>query len=135
MGGLFSLPLNVIVCRDQYQSGREEVWMLLDTKPLTKEDNAAQRRTEYSIRVEIEGHRQIKCFWDLAKFTSVAFSMVLNQIIFVTLTFNLLQLFLKQKRLEEGMPRRTRLPHLRPRLSHFSIFMQQSCAFQKVPWR
>ena len=104
-----NLPVNVIVSREQYQSGREEIWMLLDTKPLTKEDNAQERRAEYSIRVEIEeGHRQLKCFWDLAKFTSVAFSMVLNQIIFVTLTFNLLQLFLKRERPKDGMPRRTR---------------------------
>ncbi len=104
-----NLPVNVIVSREQYQSGREEIWMLLDTKPWTLEDNAQNRRAEYSIRVEIEeGHRQLKCFWDLAKFTSVAFSMVLNQIVFVTLTLNLLQLFLKRERPEDGMPRRTR---------------------------
>ena len=104
-----NLPVNVIVSREQYQSGREEIWILLDTKPLTLEDNAQNRRAEYSIRVEIEeGHRQLKCFWDLTKYTSVAFSMVLNQIVFVTLTFNLLQLFLKRERPEDGMPRRTR---------------------------
>jgi hypothetical protein len=48
-----------------------------------------------------EGHRQLKCFWDLTRFTSRAFSMVVNQIVFVALAYNLLQLHLKRKDRQE----------------------------------
>jgi len=103
-----SVPLNVIVNREIYADGHVEVWMLLDTKPLTKDDGPAQRRAEYAIRTEIEeGHRQLKCFWDLTRFTSRAFSLVLNQVVFVILAYNLLQIFL-HKQEEPPMARRSR---------------------------
>lgn len=103
-----SVPLNVIVNRDVYADGHTEVWMLLDTKPLTSSDGPLQRRAEYAIRNDIEeGHRQLKCFWDLARFTSRAFSMVLNQIVFVVLAYNLLQIFLRDQA-EPPLSRRTR---------------------------
>ena len=93
-----SVPLNVIVNRDIFADGHVHTWMLLDTKPLTPTDGPVQRRAEYSIRTEIEeGHRQYKCFWDMTRFSSRAFSMVLNQIIFVLLSYNLLQVFLRRK--------------------------------------
>lgn len=33
----------------------------------------------------------MKCFWDLAKFTSPCFDLVVNQIVFTALTYSLLQ--------------------------------------------
>jgi hypothetical protein len=104
------VPLNVIVNRDIYADGHEKVWMLLDTMPLSKKEQALERREEYSVRTDIEeGHRQLKCFWDLADFSSRAFSLVLNQIVFVLLTANLLQIFLhKQAKKRPEFPRRTR---------------------------
>jgi hypothetical protein len=103
-----SVPLNVIVNREVYGDGHEDIWMLLDTKPLSKGSGAAQRRAEYAIRTEIEeGHRQLKCFWDLSRFTAQVFSLVLNQIIFVVLTFNLLQIFLRQQE-QRPLTRRSR---------------------------
>lgn len=91
-----SVPLNVIVNRETYADGHAEIWMLLDTKPLTSCDGPRKRRAEYSIRTDIEeGHRQLKCFWDLARFTSRTFSLVLNQLVFVVLAYNLLQIFLR----------------------------------------
>lgn len=90
------VPLNVIVNREVYADGHTDIWMLLDTRPFSLGDGPEQRRSEYALRTEIEeGHRQLKCFWDLAGFTSRAFSMVLNQIVFVLLAFTLLQLFLR----------------------------------------
>jgi hypothetical protein len=90
-----SVPLNVIVNREVYGDGHTDVWMLLDTRPLSAGDGAAQRRAEYGLRTEIEeGHRQLKCFWDLTRFTAQVFSLVLNQVVFVVLAFNLLQIFL-----------------------------------------
>lgn len=94
-----SVPLNVIVNRDVFADGHADVWMLLDTKPLTPSNGPAARRTEYAIRTDIEeGHRQLKCFWDMTRFTSRAFSLVLNQIVFVLLAYNLLQIFLRAQR-------------------------------------
>jgi len=103
-----SVPLNVIVNRDVYADGHADIWMLLDTKPLTSSDGPPQRRAEYAIRTDIEeGHRQLKCFWDLAGFSSRAFSLVLNQVLFVVLAFNLLQIFLRAEA-EPPMSRRSR---------------------------
>lgn len=94
-----SVPLNVIVNRDVFADGHAEVWMLLDTRPLTPSNGPAERRAEYAIRTDIEeGHRQLKCFWDLTRFTSRAFSLVLNQIVFVLLAYNLLQIYLRTQR-------------------------------------
>ena len=103
-----SVPLEVIVNRDLYADGHSTIWMLLDTKPLTSSAGPAQRRSEYAVRTEIEeGHRQLKCFWDLAHFTSRAFSLVLNQIVFVVLAYNLLQIFLRAET-APPLSRRTR---------------------------
>jgi hypothetical protein len=94
-----SVPLNVIVNRDVFADGHADIWMLLDTKPLTPSHGPAARRAEYAIRTDIEeGHRQLKCFWDMTRFTSRAFSLVLNQIVFVLLAYNLLQVFLRNQR-------------------------------------
>lgn len=94
-----SVPLNVIVNRDVFADGHDELWMLMDTKPLTPSSGPAARRAEYAIRTDIEeGHRQFKCFWDMTRFTSRAFSLVLNQIVFVLLAYNLLQVFLRSQR-------------------------------------
>lgn len=106
------IPVQIIVNRDTYADGHEEYWMLLDTKPFDSKDAPTARRKEYEIRVEIEeGHRQLKCFWDLTQFTSRAFSMVLNQIIFVLLAFNMLQIWLKtnKKNTQDSRKSRTRL--------------------------
>lgn len=107
-----AVPLDVIVNRDSYADGHSEIWMLLDTKPLSSSDGPKQRRAEYAIRNDIEeGHRQLKCFWDLARFTSRAFSLVLNQIIFVVLAFNLFQVFLRSQA-KPPLSRRTRTREL-----------------------
>jgi hypothetical protein len=103
-----SVPLNVIVNRDVFADGHTQLWMLLDTKPLTPASGPAVRRAEYAIRTDIEeGHRQLKCFWDLTRFTSRAFSLVLNQIVFVLLAYNLLQVFLRDQR-KPPLSRRSR---------------------------
>lgn len=110
-----SVPINLIVNRDTYADGHERFWILLDTKPLDGPACALERREEFAIRTEIEeGHRQLKCFWDLAKFTSRSFSLVLNQIVFVILAFNLLQLWLKTKTKKENKKNDPR--KYRPRL-------------------
>jgi len=102
------VPLSVIVNRETFGDGKQETWMLLDTRPLDGPDAAALRRREYHLRVAIEeGHRQLKCFWDLTGFTSRAFSLIVNQVIFVALAYNLLQVYLKRRGRAE-LNRRTR---------------------------
>ena len=52
----------------------------------------------YHLRVSTEErYRQLKCFSDLTHFTSRAFSMVVNQVAFIMLAYNLLQLFLLKR--------------------------------------
>jgi hypothetical protein len=107
-----SVPLNVIVNRDVFADGHVQTWMLLDTRPLTRANGPGVRRAEYAIRTDIEeGHRQLKCFWDLTRFTSRAFSLVLNQVTFVLLAYNLLQIFLRDQR-QPPLSRRSRTRQL-----------------------
>ena len=105
--------------------------MLLDTRSLENPHDSLERRAEYHLRTDIEeGHRQLKCFWDLTKFTSRAFSLVVNQVIFVALAYNLLQLYLKRQGREE-LNRRT-LPRvynqLLPNASFIIIYCQNRFA-------
>lgn len=129
------LPLNVIVNRETYADGHEKIWMLLDTKPLARRKDAVERRTEYGLRTAIEErHRQLKCFWDLARFTSTAFSLVVHQIVFVLLTYSLFQLFLLRKERKE-LNRRTRnrvLDYLRPQDSFIIIYCEDLFAILTV---
>lgn len=112
---LCPLPLSVILNREADAAGQEQLWMLLDTRPLESEDDPARRRDEYAIRTAIEeGHRQLKCFWDLAAFTSRRFSLVLNQVLFVLLAYNLLQVYLRGQ--QRGALARRTLPRVRHQL-------------------
>ena len=61
-----------------------------------------------------EGHRQLKCFWDLTHFTSRAFALVVNQVVFVALAYTLLQLYLREQGRAE-LNRQTR-PRIRDQL-------------------
>jgi len=109
------VPLAVVISREVYGDGHEDLWMLLDTQPLRAPDAAAARRDEYHLRTRIEeGHRQLKCFWDLTQFASRAFALVVNQVVFVALAYTLLQLFLRQQGRAE-LNRRTR-PRVRAQL-------------------
>ena len=109
------VPLAVVISREVYGDGREDLWMLLDTQPLGAPSAAAARRDEYHLRTTIEeGHRQLKCFWDLTHFTSRAFALVVNQVVFVALAYTLLQLYLRQQGRAE-LNRRTR-PRVRAQL-------------------
>lgn len=109
------VALSVVINQETYADGHQDFWMLLDTKPLEKPDDPVLRREEYHLRTHIEeGHRQWKCFWDLTDFKSRAFSLVVNQVLFVGLAYNLLQLHLKRQ-VREDLNRRT-LPRVRNQL-------------------
>ena len=64
-------------------------------------------RDLYGLRTDIEErHRQVKCFWDLTRFQSTAWSLVVSQLVFVCLTYSLLQVHLLRQGHEE-LNRRT----------------------------
>ena len=107
-----SVPLTVVANREHYADGHQELWFLIDTKEVR---DPTHSRQEYHLRTSIEErYRQLKCFNDLTHFTSRAFSMVVNQVVFIMLAYNLLQFYLlKQGRKE--LNQKT-LPHIRQQL-------------------
>jgi hypothetical protein len=123
------IPLNVLVNRELYGDGHAEYWVLLDTAPIRE---PAHTREEYGLRTTIEErHRQLKCFSDLESFPSRAFSLVVHQVVFVLLTYSLLQWFLLRIGRKELNPKtRTRtLELLRPTLTVIVIYYQNYMAF------
>ena len=123
------IPLNVIVNREVYGDGHHDYWVLLDTAPVA---NPGPVRQEYTLRTAIEErHRQLKCFSDLEAFTSRAFSLIVHQVVFVLLTYSLLQWFLLRIGRKELNPRtRTRtLELLRPSMTVIVIYYQNYVAY------
>jgi hypothetical protein len=123
------VPLNVTVNREIYGDGHHEYWVLLDTAPV---GNAGQSRQDYMLRTAIEErHRQLKCYSDLEAFTSRAFSLVVHQVVFVLLTYSLMQWFLLRIDRKELNPRtRTRvLELLRPTATVIVIYYQNYVAY------
>ena len=123
-----TVPLNVVVNREVYGDGHYEYWVLLDTAPVAQ---AGQVRQDYMLRTHIEErHRQLKCFSDLEAFTSRAFTLVVNQVVFVLLTYSLLQWFLLRIGRKELNPRTRKrtLELLRPTLTVIVIYYQNYIA-------
>jgi hypothetical protein len=74
---------------------------------LLHSDRAGERFVVAGVRTDIEErHRQVKCFWDLTRFHSTAWIVIVTQVVFVALTYSLLQLHLLQQGHEE-LNRRT----------------------------
>jgi hypothetical protein len=122
-----TVPLSVVANRERYADGHEEIWLLLDT---TDVDDPCEARLQYRLRTATEErYRQLKCFINLANFTSCAFSMVVNQVVFTMLAYNLLQLHL----LREGRKELNKkpMPLIRKRLlpsdNYTIIYWQGYC--------
>jgi Transposase DDE domain len=122
------VPLTGVYSRDLYADGHEDGWLLVTTHA----DWAARRvRDYYALRTDIEErHRQVKCFWDLTRFHSTAWSLVVSQTVFVCLTYSLLQIHLLKHGHEE-LNRRTWLTgrRLLPDGDRVIIYRQQYFAF------
>jgi len=87
-----TIPLSAIAVREHYADDHHTTWLLLSTRRTC--DPAAAREL-YRLRPTVEErYRQFKCFADLTKFTSRAFSLVVNHVVFTMLSYNLLQLYL-----------------------------------------
>lgn len=123
------VPLHALVNREVYADGHLDYWVLLDTTPIR---DPSRTRQEYGLRPTIEErHRQLKCFSDLESFTSRAFPLIANQVVFVLLTYSLLQWFLLRISRKELNPKtRTRtLELLRPTLTVIVLYYQNYMAF------
>jgi len=98
------VPLTGVLSRDVYADGHEESWLVVTT---ASQWSARKIRDRYGLRTDIEErHRQVKCFWDLTRFHSTAWNLIVSQTVFVCLTYSLLQLHLVQQGHEE-LNRRT----------------------------
>ena len=119
-----TVPLSVVANRERYADGHEQIWLLIDTKEV---HNPCQTRQDYHLRTATEErYRQLKCFADLTHFTSRAFSMVVNQVVFIMLSYNLLQLYLlrqARKELNKKTPPRIR-QQLLPSDNHIIVYWQ-----------
>ena len=123
------VPLHAVINRERYADGHTDQWVLLDTKRIA---DPAQTRTEYALRTAVEErYRQTKCFSGIAEFSSRAFSLVVNQVVFVLLTYSLLQWYLR--RIERrNLNRKTRpriLDVLQPTFTVILIYYQNYVAF------
>jgi len=119
------VPLDVIVNKEVSADGSEDYWVLLSTASLS---NPALGRQAYALRTTIEErHRQLKCFSDLESFTSRSFNMIANQVVFVLLTYSLLQLRTGRTELNTKTRSRT-LELLRPTLTMVLIYYKSYVA-------
>ena len=123
------MPLTVIANKEIYADGHEQIWLLIDTNDV---EDPRQGAKDYYLRVSTEErYRQVKCFIDLAKFTSRAFSMITNQVVFTMLAYNLLQLHLFRQNRKE-LNQKT-LPYIRQQLlpsdNHIIVYYQNYYAF------
>ncbi len=119
-----TVPLSVVANRKTYADSHQKTWLLIDTK---KVEDPSEASKEYHLRTTIEErHRQLKCFADLTNFTSRAFSMVVNQVVFIMLSYNLLQLYLlRQARKELNKKTAPRIrQQLLPSDNHIIVYWQ-----------
>jgi hypothetical protein len=119
-----TVPLTVVANRELYADGHEETWLLIDTREVK---DPCRVRDEYHLRTATEERfRQLKCFSDLTHFTSRAFSLVVNQTVFIMLAYNLLQFYL----LRQGKKKLNKkpLPYIRQQLlpsdNHVIVYWQ-----------
>lgn len=120
-----TIPLSIVFCRDTYADGHSEEWILVDTK---SSPNPNQSRAEYTKRSKIEEeHRQFKCFSDLTDFNSREFSLIVGQVVFILLTFTLLQIYLlRQTKKREKLGNKP-MPEIRKKLSTTEKFVIVYC--------
>ncbi|MCG9479263.1 MAG: transposase, partial [Actinomycetia bacterium] len=86
-------PLHVSIKREtDYENGEVNYFVLAHSK---RYKYPSQAFDLYKRRTTIEErHRQLKEFWDLARFSSPAFSLVVTQILTKLATYSLMQLYL-----------------------------------------
>jgi len=123
------VPIHAVLNRDVYADGHADSGVLLDTNPSLP---PARVRSDYALRTTTEErYRQWKCFSALADFSSCAFNLIVNQVVFTLLTYSLLQWYLRRNRRQHLNPQtRPRLLEvLRPTLTVILIYYKNYVAF------
>jgi len=123
------VPLDVIVNKEIMADGRLDYWMLISTASVS---DPRQGRDDYALRTTIEErHRQLKCYSDLEGFTSRSWSLVVNQVVLILLTYSLLQWYLLRKGRSELNPqtRPRTLDLLKAALTMILIYYKGYVAF------
>jgi len=126
------VPLNVVLNREIEADGKEEFWALVITRDYGRPESVVDL---YKLRTSCEErHRQLKCFQYLAAFTSRAFSLVVNHVVFTLLTYTLLQWHLWRR--ERASLNRQTQPRVRetllPAAEQVVIYHQHYFAFLDV---
>lgn len=123
------VPLSVVLtARDD-----KPPWGLVTT---ARTKDAPFLRDTYHIRETIEErHRQTKLFWDLTGFYSPNFNLVTNQVVFVGLSYTLLQMQLFDENRPElnRMTRNSLKGQLLPYGNHIVVYNKQYFAFFNTP--
>jgi len=117
--------------REFYADGHQEMWLLIDTQEVKE---SGQIREEYHLRTALEErYRQLKCFSNLTHFTSRAFSLVVNQTVFIMLAYNLLQFYFLRH--DKKALNKKPLPYIRQQLlpadNHVIVYWQNYYALFK----
>jgi len=124
-----AVPLTVVLT----EKPDKTVWGLVSTY---EEPDAVFLRDQYHLRESIEErHRQAKLFWDLSSFRSPNFNLVSHQVVFVGLTYTLLQMQLFSENRPElnRLTRRTLRLQMLPYGNHIVVYAQGYHAFFDVP--
>jgi hypothetical protein len=119
------VPLTAVVNRERDEHGQTKDWVLVST---ADGFTAAHIRSTYELRPAIEErHRQYKCFWDLTRMHSCAFSLVVNQALFVLLAYTLVQahLVLRQRQALTGSVWERTWQLLSPTLEVVAVYYRQ----------
>jgi hypothetical protein len=119
------VPVNVLLLRNHYANGESLQWALASTRVFA---DPLDMWTTYRLRPAVEeDHRQEKCFWDMTRFRSPAFSLVVNQVLFVELAYSLIQIFLRQAERGDlaGATRQRLLDALLPQENQITLYTRQ----------
>lgn len=123
------VPLTVVLT----QKKDKPPWGLVTT---SESQDPSFIRNQYHLRETIEErHRQTKIFWDLTGFHSPNFNLVTNQIVFVALTYTLLQMqLLCENRPELNRMTKRSLQHqMLPHANHVLLYAQHYYGFFDIP--
>jgi hypothetical protein len=119
------VPVAVLLMSHHYTNGDVLEWALASTRVFPE---PIDMWTTYRLRPDVEeDHRQEKCFWDMTHFRSTAFSLIVNQIVFVELAYSLIQIFLRKVGKNElvGATRQRLLDALLPQQNKVALYYQQ----------
>lgn len=126
------VPLNVYVSRTQRWSNKKNElesyeWALASTKRYPDENAAIER---YALRTSVEErYKQLKTFYNLAKFTSPSPGLMEAHLCFILLTYSLLQLYLRRHELRELTHRVIETLRMQERLGHDAVVIYAGDSF------